>query len=112
MNAENAVYLLGGFGGATKSIIEIISGGKPHQLTNQFQFDTDFSNQLRDYVYNKLDIKLDYDYLFDFFKNHPIETIAKQNGLSIEENRILFESTNIHELIFLIIKGLRKIISK
>lgn len=111
LKAGKAVYLLGGFGGATKSIIEIISGGKPHQLTNDFQFDSEFLKDFRKFAFDKSEVKLDYDFIFDFFKQHSVESISKQNGLTPEENQILFESTNIHELVFLIIKGLQNILS-
>lgn len=111
LNSGKAVYLLGGFGGATKSIIEIISGKKPYQLTNDFQFDTEFLNEFRGFASDKSAVKMDYDFLFNFFQSHSIEYISKQNGLTVEENKILFESTNIHELVFLVIKGLKKIFS-
>lgn len=110
LNAGKAVYLLGGFGGATKSIINIITGSRPSQLTNDFQFDTDFLKNFRDFASGKSLVKLDYDFIFDFFKQYSVESLSKQNGLTSDENEILFESTNIHEIVFLIIKGLQKII--
>ena len=109
LNAGKAVYLLGGFGGATKSVIDTILGGNPVQLTNNFQYDTEFLTKFREFVATKSKIKLDYDFITDFFKQHSLESISKKNGLTLEENQILFESTNIHELVFLIIKGLQKI---
>ena len=109
MKTGKAVYLLGGFGGATKSIIEVISGNKPYQLTNDFQFDSEFLIEFRKYATDKSEVKLDYDFVIDFFRSHTIESISEKNGLSVEENQILFESTNIHELVFLIIKGLQNI---
>jgi hypothetical protein len=107
--AGKPLYLIGGFGGATKSIIEIISGRKAEQLTNEFQFDTEFLQDFRKYVEGKSIVKIDYDFIVDYFRTHSIESISKQNGLTVEENQILFESTNIHELVFLIIKGLQNI---
>lgn len=109
LNAGNAVYLIGGFGGATKSIIDIISGSIPLQMTNEFQFDTAFLNDCRKYASVKSPVPLDYNLLVDFFKNYSAESLSKQNGLTEEENQILFESINIHELVFLIIKGLQNI---
>lgn len=111
LKSGKAVYLLGGFGGATRSIIDIISGGKPLQLTNDFQFDSEFLQEFRRFASDKSKVTLDYDFVIDFFKQHSIESLSKQNGLTAEENEILFESTNIHEIVFLIIKGLQKIIS-
>jgi len=106
LKAKKPVYLLGGFGGATNSIISIINGKKANRLTNEFQFDSDFSKNFRKYVSGKSIVKLDYDFVEEFFQQHTVELLAKQNGLSIEENQVLFESTNIHEIVFLIIKGL------
>jgi hypothetical protein len=74
-----------------------------------FQFDTEFLKDFREFVSGKSVMELDYDFLFDYFKGHSIESISKRNGLSIEENQILFESINIHELVFLIMKGLQNI---
>jgi hypothetical protein len=109
LKAGKAIYLLGGFGGATKSIIETISGGKPLQLTNDFQFDTEFLIEFREFASAKSEIKLDYDFILDFLKQYSIESISMKNGLTPEENQILFESTNIHEIVFLLIKGLKNI---
>lgn len=111
LNAGKAVYLLGGFGGATKSIIEIITGSKPYQLTNDYQFDSEFLKEFKQFASDKSKVKLDYDFIFDFFKQHSLESISKKNGLNPEENQILFESINIHEIVFLLIKGLQKITS-
>ena len=107
LKAGNAVYLLGGFGGAAKSIIDIILGKQPHQLTNEFQFDTPFLKEFKEFVGTKSTVRLDYEFLCGFFKSHTLESVSKRNGLTVEENLILFESTNIHELVFLIMKGLQ-----
>jgi len=110
--AEKPIYLLGGFGGATKSIIDIILGGNSPKLSNDFQFDSEFLKEFRDFAHAKSVVKLDYDYIVDFFRQHSNESISNQNGLSMEENEVLFESTNIHEIVFLILKGLQKIETK
>jgi hypothetical protein len=110
--AKRPIYLLGGFGGATKSLINVIHKQRPKELTNEFQFDSDFLKEFRNYSKGKSTINLDYDYLVSFFQQHTIESISDQNGLSVDENIILFESTNIHELVFLIIKGLKNILNR
>jgi hypothetical protein len=107
--AKKPIYLLGGFGGATKSLITLIQGQRPKELTNEFHYDSEFLLEFRKYCEGKSSLNIDYDYLVNFFQQNTIESISTQNGLSIEENIIIFESTNIHELIFLIIKGLRNI---
>ena len=100
---------IGGFGGATKSLIKVLKGGKPKEFTNEFQFDTDFLNEFKKHSTDISTINFDFDYLMEFFQHYNVESISKQNGLSMEENEILFESTNIHEIVFLIIKGLQNI---
>lgn len=109
LKANKPVYLLGGFGGAAKAIISVITGDKPYELSNEFQFNTDFLKDFKSYSLDKSSINLDYDKLNSFFQNYTIKSISQQNGLTPEENQILFERTNIHELVFLIIKGLKNI---
>ena len=107
LSANKSVYLLGGFGGATKSITSAINGKRPEELSNEYQFDTGFLKEFRRYSSNKSTIDFDYGELITFFQGYGVELLSKRNGLSIEENQILFESTNIYELVFLIIKGLK-----
>jgi hypothetical protein len=109
LKASKAVYLLGGFGGAAKSLCEIITGSKSNKLTNKYQYDTKFLKDFRKYASDKSKVKLDYGIIVKYFEQNTLESISKKNGLTPEENQILFESTNIHELVFLIIKGLQNI---
>jgi hypothetical protein len=109
LKANNAVYLVGGFGGAAKSIIEVIKGNTPEQLTNDFQFDTAFLSDFKKLATQNSTVELNYEIITQFFKDNTIESLSKRNGLEVWENEILFESTNIHEIVFLIIKGLQKI---
>jgi hypothetical protein len=107
--AKKPIYLLGGFGGATKSIIKAIKGETPVELTNEFQFSTEFLRDFKKYSSDKSTLNFDFDYLIGFFQHYNVGVLSTNNGLSIEENEILFESTNIHELVFLVIKGLQNI---
>jgi hypothetical protein len=107
--AKKPIYLLGGFGGATKSIIKAIKGETPVELTNEFQFSTEFLRDFKKYSSDKSTLNFDFDYLIGFFQHYNVGVLSTNNGLSIEENEILFESTNIHELVVLIIKGLQNI---
>lgn len=111
LQANQPLFLIGGFGGVAKSIIELISGKEVFQISNEFQYDTDFLKQFRDYASPRSKVEMDYKIIVEFFNNCSIDKVSKQNGLTIEENRILFESSNIHELVFLIIKGLKTILT-
>lgn len=109
LKANKPIYLLGGYGGAAKSIVDVICGNKPKELTNEFQFNTKFLMEFRDWSTGRSAVKVDYDYLIAYLQKHTVESISQNNGLSVGENQILFNSTNIHELVFIIIKGLQSI---
>lgn len=108
LKSGKPTYLLGGFGGAAKSVIETINGNTPEEFTNNFQYKTEFLNDFRNYSQEKSDVSLDYDEIIEFIQQFTVEKISELNGLTIEENEILFESINIHELVLLIIKGLKQ----
>ncbi len=110
--AKKPIYILGGFGGASHSLTQLILGEQPMQLTNEFQYESDFLKEFREYCRGNSRTPIDYEEISDFFQGHPIENLCELNGLSIIENKILFESTNIHELVFLILKGLKNIFNR
>lgn len=109
---KKPIYIIGGFGGAAKSLAQIILGEQSIQLTNDFQYDSGFLKEFRVYCQGKSATPVDIDEVTAFFREHTIGHLSALNGLTDEENRILFESTNIHELVYLIIKGLKNIFKK
>ena len=75
--SHHPIYVLGGFGGAAKNLADLLDG----------------KCTAIDLGFSKLEVlegKID----------------ELNNGLSIEENRILFYSLNVTEIINLILKGL------
>ncbi len=81
---QKPLFLVGAFGGATKKIIELLEG-KENEFLNK---DID-GLEVREVIKP------------DLLNNNVL------NPLSIEENKKLFQSKNIHELVFLIIKGIK-----
>ncbi|HMU46125.1 MAG TPA: hypothetical protein PKC72_07145 [Chitinophagaceae bacterium] len=108
LSDKKPIYILGGFGGAARSLAHVILGKQLKELTNEFHYDSEFLKEFRRYSQEKASTPNDFDIICKFFQDNTIEQFSEQNGLSVEENLILFESTNIHELVFLIIKGLKK----
>ena len=102
------LFLIGGFGGATQKLIRLINGEEVEELTNDFQYSTDFQKKFKEYISPKCDYA-DFNKLKEEFFKFNIEKLSKLNKLSVQENEILFSSKNIHEIVFLIMKGLRKI---
>lgn len=110
--ANKPVYIIGGFGGAAKSLSKVICGEVPKELTNEFQYDNEFLQDFKRTYIDKASVSIDYDDLIGFFKQFNLEVFSELNGLSVDENLVLFESQNIHEIVFLIVKGLKKISSR
>lgn len=102
------VYLVGGFGGATEKIIKLIKGEEVNEFTNDYQYSTEFLNQYKDFISEKYDY-YNYEDIKAKFLEYPMEKISELNKLTIEENEILFTSKNIHEIVYLIIKGLKNL---
>ncbi len=106
------LYLLGGFGGCTRAIIEALLGNTPHELTGDFQFSNNEYHEMVQ-LYNSncsSEETIDYDRMLGFFKKIGIANL--NNGLTIEENLILFSTTNIPEMISLVLKGLANLVNE
>lgn len=107
--AGKPLYIIGGFGGAARSLSLAVEGQHPAELTDDFHFDSAFLQEFKSYCSGRSTIKLDYDEIVNFFADYGMKSLCKYNGLTEEENHVLFESTNIHELVFLVIKGLQRL---
>ena len=102
---EHPIYLLGGFGGASKAIVDIIEGNLPENyLFKEAEKDSSYKDFL-DYYNEKENIDpIDYEKVYKRIQGSGIAGL--RNGLSDEENRLLFLSTNVLEIVALILKGL------
>lgn len=111
MNSDKPIYLIGAFGGATQEIIKCLQGNDSNALSEEYQ--SDFNNYGIFYsYYNERASKdgvqqIDYVGIKNMLKNKGI--IGLKNGLDKTENETLFNSTNIIEIISLILKGLTTI---
>lgn len=99
------LYLVGAFGGATEKLIKLIKGENVEELTNDFQYNDDFLKEFKNQVGSKCDYT-DYNVLKDELSKFKVSSL---NKLSIKENEILFSSKNIHEILYLLMKGLRSL---
>lgn len=108
LRENKPLYLVGAFGGATEKLIKLIKGETVEELTNDSQYNTGFLIEFKDYVNSKCDYT-DYDVLKTELSKFDVKKISDLNGLSIEENEILFSSKNIHEIVYILMKGLKKI---
>lgn len=108
--AKLPIFLLGGFGGVSKVISDIIMGKGDSDLSERARI-TPLYNDFVDF-YNKkeTDDQIDYDAIINEIQKEGFSNL--NNGLSDDENRILFTSSNILEIIVLVMKGLNSIKNK
>lgn len=109
LKADKPTYLIGAFGGITQSIIYALRNEQPEELSEEWQ-----RNQNSEYdkfinFYNsKEDItKIDYSESLKFINTYSLKKLSENNGLSESENLRLFETIHLHEIIFLVLKGLK-----
>lgn len=101
-NAKHPIYLLGGFGGAALRLIKLIKG----ETTSEKLFEECCSNRSYQEFVSYLDKEkgeMNFKALDIFVNNMGV----LNNGLSSRENERLFVTTNVTEIIALVLKGLR-----
>ncbi len=99
------IYLVGGFGGITKDICELIQGrANPVELTVEWQLNSNFGYSEVLSYYSQTGEDICYNAIADSLRNLDLH-----NGLSHQENIVLFNSSYVDEVISLIMKGIKTI---
>lgn len=99
MSNEHPIYIIGGFGGASKILVDCIEKNiTMEEVLSKIKFNPELQKELgkRAEVVNMSFL----DSLYDGVSN-------LNNGLDIDENITLFHSTNIIEIVALILKGIK-----
>ena len=104
INAKKPLFLIGGFGGVTKKVIDLINGKDVEELTFEYQIENNtklkqFLDENEDY---KKIVKEKYKKMYIALKN-----CNKINNLNDEDNNVLFESKDINEVIKILLKGIK-----
>ena len=110
LETNTPTYLIGAFGGITKSIITALLNEEVEELTEDWQRKSNAKySKFIDYYNTKTDVKkIDYDESLKFLNTFTIEKLCKNNGLDEDDNKRLFVSIHFPEIIFLVLKGLKK----
>ena len=105
ITAQKPVYLLGGFGGCAKIVIDGLLGQSPAPLTLDFhkQADPVYWDMVENYPLAP-DTSIDYEAILKDFQQASISGL--QNGLDEQDNWRLFVTDDIDEMIALVLKGL------
>ena len=111
------LYPAGGFGGCSKAVIDALLGRRPEAFTDTFQFkNREYAAMVRVYTNRATATAgtglepIDYDGLARFFGKKGVAGL--NNGLSVAENKRLFETIHVPEMIALVLKGLRSLDAK
>lgn len=100
---KQAVYLIGGFGGVAHLLAEIIEQDTTSEVLREHAISDTKYKEIFDWCEDNGN-PIAYSY-FDSIKISDLN-----NGLSEEENKTLFHSVDIMEIVSLVLKGLKNII--
>lgn len=106
MLAEKPVFLIGGFGGSTEIVINALKNESVPELEEYYLSSSSYNKFYNSYNFNN-ETKIDYKALKLYFAKVGVNGL--KNGLSIEDNYKLFLTTNITEIIRLVLEGLREL---
>lgn len=105
---KRPLFLLGGFGGVTASVCKLMQNEKiiSQELTQDWQVQNNSGyKELLDFCSSRdVQYSVEYDSLFRSLKSENLN-----NGLSTEDNIVLFNTPFIDEALHLIFKGLKAI---
>jgi hypothetical protein len=108
LRSGTPLYLAGGFGGCTRAIIEALKGGSPEVFSEAFQMRDPIyrkvAEQYRLDAAEKMTTEIDYSGEVQFLQSSGVK--ALNNGLDEGENELLFNSKNLPEVVYLVLKGL------
>ncbi len=105
---EIPIFLIGGYGGVTRKIINLINGDIPNEFSIEYQSKNKNFKTLHEYYKSKnKEDKINYKRINSLFLEKGIKGL--NNGLTVAENKKLFMSRNIYEIVCLIMKGLNNL---
>lgn len=108
LRSGRPLYLVGGFGGCTRLIIEALKGRLPDAFTEAFQIKDPVYKAIvelyRAEAAEKKTTAIDYAGELQFLKSKGVAGL--DNGLSVDENEFLFTSENLPEIVYLLLRGL------
>lgn len=109
---NNPIYIIGAFGGCGRAIIQALKGKEVEGLSESYQLkNSDYESLYHYYNQQAKDVAgldpIDYSMLQEFFREKGVESL--DNGLSREENETLFDTSDVAEIISLLLKGLKNI---
>lgn len=104
MRLNKPIYLIGAFGGTTMQLINAIQGNKSPLISTEYQIqDKEYATFHEKYG------KINYEVLTKEFNEYGMKTLSNDNGLSAKENKILFSTKHVPEMVFYVMTGLKRL---
>ena len=103
-DSNHPIYLIGGFGGIARMLCAAIGKDLPSNAFVEEAFKCDYYESLYKYYASKGQ-PIDYSWIDGLILNDL------NNGLNEDENGRLFTTTNIMEIVSLVLRGLSKTLS-
>jgi len=104
---KHPVYLVGAFGGVTKSAIDALNNMSSENFIDDFHLENSEYKQMVS-LYNERhpEGEINYAQFYSTIQDTGFSEISRMNGLTETENLRLANTPHISEIVFLIIKGL------
>lgn len=109
IKAQKPLFIIGAFGGASKDAIDALMGKEPERLNESWQLKKKELRENAEYFNThkpSSEKAIDYSSLINFLNEKGVTSL--NNGLDEEENKRLFKTKHIPEMVSLILKGLTR----
>lgn len=109
---KKPLYLIGGFGGITSKVCKLlVTGNIPEELSLEWQQNhtSGYKKIVELFEQDPDESNIDYSAIIDEISNLGICELSKNNGLTEDQNKRLFESEFIDEIVLLILEGIKNV---
>lgn len=107
IKSKQPLFLVGAFGGATNLVIRAIKGESHENLVNEIFGQFPGLQELYQFV-GKTVMTQQLNEIFTKFSQMGLKGLSSLNGLSNDENEVLFDTNHFHEMIYYILIGLQR----
>lgn len=114
MQAGRPLYLLAGFGGATRAVWDALRGDPPAELSAE-AFGPEWQAMAAHFAAEAKAGRSpvdppDVEAMLDWFAEQGVAGLARLNGLTVEENERLAQTPHLPEMLSLMLRGMAKVL--
>jgi len=109
LKAGQPLYLIGSFGGAAAMAIDLLEGKPRSEFTWEYQRNAPHSDGMQALYEKQGPAWEDYPEMAEQFKAWGVAELVRRNGLTMEENRELFQGRDLTRIVELILEGITRV---